>query len=203
MPECASGPRRVFGLLTVALDNELRFSSVVACNVELSMLSSAAHVEPIHPYASAAPFARSDSITSSIHSVGSGSGVPLQRRSRTRTRSSIALSKRGRSQGPPAGSSKYESDAGESFLDFDDAPPVPTLHDEPVEMTPTESTELKKSRRRSRTIGPESRPTYEGLRGDPSICQVMECVGREESSARAESGEAGKIRQWICQRGAW
>ncbi|KAL1937450.1 hypothetical protein VTO73DRAFT_13173 [Trametes versicolor] len=108
------------------------------------------------PLPSGAPFTRTDSLASSVHSTGSRTS--LSRRSRTRTRS-IVSSKRGRS----AASSKYESDAGESFLDLDDAPPVPTLlHDEPEEIPAVEERDVRRSRRRSRTIGPESR--FEGLR---------------------------------------
>ncbi|KAI0691528.1 hypothetical protein C8T65DRAFT_816866 [Cerioporus squamosus] len=125
------------------------------------MVPSTAVVEPSLPRPH--PFARADSVASSSHSVASTSAAGLHRRSRTRTRS-LAPGKRGRSLGPSAGSSKYESDAGESFLDLDDAPPVPTLvHTEPEEMTPAEKQQVKKTRRRSRTIGPETRPSPEGL----------------------------------------
>ncbi|KAI0749578.1 hypothetical protein C8Q80DRAFT_1100625 [Daedaleopsis nitida] len=122
--------------------------------------ASVAPLPPVHPF-------RSDSITSSLHSAGEGSGAVLKRRSRTRTRS-LASAKRGRSAGPPVGSSNYESDAGESFLDLDDAPPLPSpvLHDEPEEMSLAEQRAIKKSRRRSRTIGPESRRPLEGLHAD-------------------------------------
>ncbi|KAI0822460.1 hypothetical protein BC628DRAFT_1327179 [Trametes gibbosa] len=117
--------------------------------------STAPVVEPTLPRG--ASFSRSDSIASSVRSGASRSS--LVRRSRTRTRSNTC-SKRGRS----SASSKYESDAGDSFLDLDDAPPVPILlHDEPEEMNTTEEArEAQRVRRRSRTIGPEGR-TFEGL----------------------------------------
>ncbi|KAI0635667.1 hypothetical protein C8Q77DRAFT_584263 [Trametes polyzona] len=125
------------------------------------MLPSTALADP--PLPAGAPFTRSDSLASSVHSTSSGAS--LARRSRTRTRS-VARSKRTKS----TASSKYESDAGESFLDLDDAPPVPTLlHDEPEEMdTRARDVEVRKARRRSRTIGPEGR-IHGGLRpGDSS-----------------------------------
>ncbi|KAI0368741.1 hypothetical protein BV20DRAFT_947576 [Pilatotrama ljubarskyi] len=128
------------------------------------MLTSTANVEPPLPLGAA--FTRSDSLASSVRS--SGSGTSLARRSRTRTRSA-APSKRTKSTGRSA-SSKYESDAGESFLDLDDAPPVPTLlHDEPEEMRASDR-EVRRARRRSRTIGPEGR-TYEGLQ--PGVAQMQ------------------------------
>ncbi|KAH9902787.1 hypothetical protein C8Q73DRAFT_633914 [Cubamyces lactineus] len=127
------------------------------------MLPSTATVEP--PLSFGAPVTRSDSFASSVHSTGSGAS--LQRRSRTRTRS-LVPSKRDKSTGRSA-SSKYESDAGESFLDLDDAPPVPKLlHDEPEEIHAAER-EVRRQRRRSRTIGPEGR-TYEGLH--PGMSQM-------------------------------
>ncbi|KAI0360148.1 hypothetical protein OH77DRAFT_1394667 [Trametes cingulata] len=128
------------------------------------MLPSTALVEP--PLPLGAPFTRSDSLASSVSS--SGSGASLHRRSRTRTRSA-APSKRTKSTGRSA-STKYESDAGESFLDLDDAPPVPTLlHDEPEEMHAPDR-EVRRARRRSRTIGPEGR-THEGLQ--PGVGQMQ------------------------------
>ncbi|PIL29779.1 hypothetical protein GSI_07984 [Ganoderma sinense ZZ0214-1] len=104
-----------------------------------------------------APFTRSDSVASSVHSGG------LRRRSRTRTRS-IALSKRGKSQEPSPVNRDSRLETGESFLDFDDAPPVPkVLYDEPEEMTVEQIRAVKKARRRSRTVGAESRPHNGGL----------------------------------------
>ncbi|KAH9850249.1 hypothetical protein C2E23DRAFT_735284 [Lenzites betulinus] len=139
------------------------------------MLSSTAPV--VHPTLPlGAPFSRSDSLASSVHSAASRSS--LARRSRTRTSRSTTRSKRGRS----AASSKYESDAGESFLDLDDAPPVPTLlHDEPEGMTVVEEREARRARRRSRTIGPEGR-TFEGLQPGlgPGLAQMQ--LGRSWSA---------------------
>ncbi|RPD61085.1 hypothetical protein L226DRAFT_570819 [Lentinus tigrinus ALCF2SS1-7] len=161
------------------------------------MVPSTASVEPSlsRPH----PFARSDSIASSSCSVASSSGAGLQRRSRTRTRS-LASTKRGRSQGPPAGSSKYESDAGESFLDLDDAPPVPTLvHDEPEEMTPREKQEVKKTRRRSRTIGPETRPPAEGLHPEmPPMARSWSALDVRDPS----QSEHGRGRQAKSDNGS-
>ncbi|KAI9000577.1 hypothetical protein BD414DRAFT_451016 [Trametes punicea] len=120
------------------------------------MLPSTATVEP--PLFSGATFTRSDSFASSISSTHSGAS--LSRRPRTRTRSLVSQ-KRGKSRGRSAGS-KYESDAGESFLDLGDAPPVPKLlHDEPEGMHGADR-EVRRTRRRSRTIGPEGR-SFEGL----------------------------------------
>ena len=198
---CESG--RVFPVLTVALDNELRFISVVACNVEHPMVSSTASVEPLP--LTGHSFTRSDSIASSLSSAGEGSGAVLKRRSRTRTRS-LASAKRGRSLGPQAGSSKYESDAGESFLDLDDAPPLPSqsptavLHAEPEEMTPTEKHNLKKSRRRSRTIGPESRPTFKGLEAEmPQFARSWSALDvrdppPEQSRGRQAKSDNGSVK---------
>lgn len=163
------------------------------------MVPSTASVEPLLPHPH--PFARSDSVASSSRSVASTSGAGLQRRSRTRTRS-IVSAKRGRSVGPPAGSSKYESDAGESFLDLDDAPPVPTLvHDEPEEMTPTERQEVKKTRRRSRTIGPETRPPPDGLHpGMPpmarswSALDVRDTREPEQDRGRQAKSDNGSVK---------
>ena len=51
------------------------------------------------------------------------------------------------------------------------------FHEEPEEMTPTEQRELKKSRRRSRTVGPESRPTFEGLQAEmPQFIRIRQFV---------------------------
>lgn len=168
------------------------------------MVLSTVPVEPLPQFG--APFTRSDSTASSLHSAGEGSGAVLKRRSRTRTRS-LAPAKRGRSLGPLAGSSKYESDAGESFLDFDDAPPLPSttsptalFHEEPREMTPTEQQNLKKYRRRSRTIGPESRPTFEGLEVEmPGYVRSWSALDvrdppPEQSRGRQAKSDTGSVK---------
>ncbi|KAI0671605.1 hypothetical protein C8Q78DRAFT_1078402 [Trametes maxima] len=120
------------------------------------MHPSAALVDP-HPLPGAA-FHRSDSLASSVSTNSAGSGASLSRRSATRTRS-VAHSKPQRKSSSRSVSSKHGSDAGESFLDFDDAPPVPPLlHDEPEGMLVRErEREVRRARRRSRTVGPESR----------------------------------------------
>ena len=137
---------------SVVHENELRFSVLlVACPLALSMPPVLATASPEASSPPGNPLPRRDSDASS-----------LRRRSRTRTRS-VAPRHSRTSNAPLAGSSaKYESDAGESFLDFDDAPPLPSppapaIHDEPEEMTPHERHEAKKHRRRSRTVGPEAR----------------------------------------------
>ena len=146
---------------------------VVACNVDRPMVPSTSTAEPSLP-SLGAPFTRSDSIASSVQSAS------LRRRSRTRTRS-LAPSKRGRSQGHSAGS-KYESDTCESFLDFDDAPPVPTVvHDEPEEMNVEEKRRAKQARRRSRTVGPDSRPETGALRPEmPQMSRARSAVDVRE-----------------------
>ncbi|TBU32501.1 hypothetical protein BD311DRAFT_750152 [Dichomitus squalens] len=139
------------------------------------------------------PFTRSDSIASSVQSAG------LRRRSRTRTRS-LAPSKRGRSQGQSAGS-KYESDSCESFLDLDDVPPVPTVvYDEPEEMTAEEKRRVKQARRRSRTVGPESRPEPGALRQDmPQMSRARSAVDVrevpfEQIRGRQAKSDTGSIK---------
>ncbi|KAM5538544.1 hypothetical protein V8D89_007877 [Ganoderma adspersum] len=120
------------------------------------MVPSTSTAEPSPPLPGV-PFTRSDSVASSVQSGG------LRRRSRTRTRS-IALSKHGKSQEPSAVNINSRSETGESFLDFDDAPPVPkVLYDEPEGMTVEQIRAVKKARRRSRTVGAESRPRNGGL----------------------------------------
>ncbi|RDX57587.1 hypothetical protein OH76DRAFT_55691 [Lentinus brumalis] len=160
------------------------------------MVSSTALVEPSLPRPH--PFARADSVASSSHSVASTSAAGLHRRSRTRTRS-LAPGKRGRSVGHSGSSSKYGSDAGESFLDLDDAPPVPTLvHAEPEEMTPMEKQQVKKTRRRSRTIGPETRPPPEGLHpGMPPMARSWSAL-----DVREPPSEQGRERQAKSDNGS-
>ncbi|KAI0768056.1 hypothetical protein BD413DRAFT_614724 [Trametes elegans] len=162
------------------------------------MPPSTAAVDPSLPLG--APFSRSDSLASSVHSASSGAS--LSRRSRTRTRSGgpPASTKRAKSAGRSA-SSKYESDAGESFLDLDDAPPVPTLlHDEPEELdapAPDRTAAMRKARRRSRTIGPEGR-NYEGLQ--PAVPHI----GRSWSALDIrDAPEQGRGRQAKSDSGSF
>ncbi|OSD06320.1 hypothetical protein PYCCODRAFT_1474502 [Trametes coccinea BRFM310] len=157
------------------------------------MLPSTASVEPIHSLG--APFTRSDSIASSLNS--SHSGVSLSRRPRTRTRS-LVPSRRAKSSTRSA-SSKYESDAGESFLDLDDAPPVPKLlHDEPEEMR-SDQREVRRARRRSRTIGPEGRSFEDrGLRPDmPNMARSWSALDirdpPEQSRGRQAKSDTGSV----------
>ncbi|CDO72471.1 hypothetical protein BN946_scf184980.g12 [Trametes cinnabarina] len=157
------------------------------------MLPSTASVEPLPSLGT--PFTRSDSIASSVNS--SHSAVSLSRRPRTRTRS-LVPSRRTKSTTRSA-TSKYESDAGESFLDLDDAPPVPKLlHDEPEEIRPEER-EVRRARRRSRTIGPEGH-AFEGagLRPDmPNMSRSWSALDirdpPEQSRGRQAKSDTGSV----------
>ena len=160
------------------------------------MVPSTSTAESSSPHLSA-PFAGSDSVASSVHRGG------LRRRSRTRSRS-IALSKRGRSQEPSSANRNSRSDTGESFLDFDDAPPVPkVLYDEPGEMTAEQIGAVKKARRRSRTVGAESRPQNGDLRPEmPPISRARSALDVREPSfeqgrgrqAKSDSGSIKAVR---------
>ncbi len=160
--------------------------SVVACNVELLMVPSTSTAEPTSPYPGV-PFTRSDSVASSVQSGG------LRRRLRTRTRS-IALSKRGKSQEPSAANSNSRSETGESFFDFDDAPPVPkVLCDEPEEMTVEQMRAVKRARRRSRTVGAESRPQHGGLRPEmPQMARARSALDVREPPFEQVRGRQAK-----------
>ncbi|KAH9945249.1 uncharacterized protein BXZ73DRAFT_38562 [Epithele typhae] len=102
------------------------------------------------PFPSSSSHARKDSAASS-----------LRRRSRTKTRSIAVPARKGTKEKDAPATLAYDSDAGESFLDFDDAPPVPpvVVSAEPEEMSARERDrarqrvrEAKKQKRRSRTL---------------------------------------------------
>ncbi|KAI1797363.1 hypothetical protein LXA43DRAFT_411090 [Ganoderma leucocontextum] len=147
------------------------------------MVPSTSTAEPSFPHPGA-PFTRSDSVASSVRSGG------LRRRSRTRT-CSIALSKRGKSQEPSAVNSNLRSGTGESFLDFDDAPPMPkVLYDEPEEITVEQMRAVKQARRRSRTVGAESRP---GLRPEmPQMARARSALDVREPPFEQVRGRQAK-----------
>ena len=184
--------KRDFRASTTTRTSRSILLSVVACNVERLMVPSTSTAEPSSP-PPGAPCTRSDSVASSVHSVA------LRRRSRTRTRS-IALSKRGKSQ-EPSTVNNNRSDAGESFLDFDDAPPVPkVLYDEPEEMTMERIRAVKKARRRSRTVGAESRPRNGGLLPElPQMARARSALDVrdppfEQARGRQAKSDTGSVK---------
>ena len=185
--------KRDFRASTTTRTSRSILLSVVACNIGLLMVPSTSTAEP-SSLLPGAPFPRSDSVASSVQSGG------LRRRSRTRTRS-IALSKRGKSQEPSAANANSRSETGESFLDFDDPLPVPkVLYDEPEEMTVEQIRAVKKARRRSRTVGAESRPRNGGLLPElPQMARARSALDVrdppfEQARGRQAKSDTGSVK---------